>query len=116
MWVASSWVNLVWVPSFCVPSAPATAVACIAAPVASATYCTIVSLVFVCLLAIICICTLFAYVCLYETFTPDTMKRFLALMKITPTDAYMHIYCFCMNLRVSVFTCAHDYIYSDSAF
>ena len=23
----------------------------------------------------------------------------LALVKITPVDAYMHIYCYCMNLK-----------------
>ena len=55
-------------PAFCVLSAAATARVCIAAFVASATACTIASLAFVCLLAIICICTLSAYVCLHETF------------------------------------------------
>ena len=34
-------------------------------------FCTVATLVFVCSLAIIC--SLFAYVCLYDTFTPDTM-------------------------------------------
>ena len=40
----------------------------------------------------------------------------LALVNIIPIDSYMHIYCYCMISKSEcVFTCAHDYIYSDSA-
>ena len=60
-------------PTFYVLSALATVMACIAALVATANDCAIVLLVFVCSLAIIHICTLSAYLCLYETFTPATM-------------------------------------------
>ena len=30
----------------------------------------------------------------------------LALVKITPVDAYMHIYCYCVNLRVCIYICS----------
>ena len=60
-------------PALCVPSALARAMANITSLVASTTPCTVASFTFVCSLAIICICTHSAYVCLYETFTPDTM-------------------------------------------
>ena len=59
--------------AFCVLSVMAIAMACIVAFVASATAYTIAALVFVCSLAIICLCTLSAYVCLHETFTVDTI-------------------------------------------
>ena len=41
---------------------------------------------------------------------------FLALVKITPVDASMHIYCYFVNLKSEcVLTCVHEYIYCDSA-
>ena len=41
---------------------------------------------------------------------------FLALVKITPVDVYMHIYCYVHECKSEcVFTCMGDNIYSDSA-
>ena len=37
---------------------------------------------------------------------------FLTLVKITLVDAYMHIYCCCMNLRVCVYLHVHIIIYT----
>ena len=51
-------------PKFCVLSALTRAMTCIAAHVASATGCAIASLVYVCSIIIICLCTLSAYFCL----------------------------------------------------
>ena len=63
--------------TFLVLSALAIAMACISTLIASTTACTIASLVSVCSLAIICVCTLSAYVCLYEALCPDTIKYFM---------------------------------------
>ena len=102
--------------TFCVFSALATAMAYFTALVASATACTTASLAFVCLLAIICICTLSVYVCLYETFYSLHHVVFLALVKIMLVDVYMYIYCYVHESKSEcAFTCVHDYIYSDSA-
>ena len=62
-------------PTFCSLSVVTAAIACIGNLVASATASVIVSLVFACSLAIfVCIlCSKFAYVCLCEIFTTDTM-------------------------------------------
>ena len=66
-------------PAFCVHlccllfSAPDTAMACTAALTASATACTISSVIFVCSVAMFCICiflllySIIAYICLYQT-------------------------------------------------
>ena len=63
--------------TFCVLSTLVTGMTCIAALVASATACDIASLAFACSFPIICICTLFAYVCLYETFYSQHHVAFL---------------------------------------
>ena len=98
------------VPMFCVLSALATAMACIDL-VVSATTCTIGSFASVCSFTIICIYTLSAYVCLYETFYSCHHVVFLALVKITPVDAYMCIYCYSMNLWVSMYLHVSRIIY-----
>ena len=98
-------------PAFCFLSALATGMACIAALVASATAFAIASLVFICSLATICICTLSAYVCLYETFYFWHHVVFLVFMKITPLNAFMSSYCYCVNLEwVCVYMCAWLYM------
>ena len=86
-------------PPFCVLSAPATAMSCIAALVALDTTCAIASSVFV-------------HSPLYVLFSAnvfpirDFYSRnhivFLAFVKITPVDAYMHIYSYCVNLGVNL--------------
>ena len=78
-------------PAFCVLSAPATAMACIAALVASATAYVITSLVFVCSLAIVHMCTLSAYVLLYETFPPDTYANYMMLCILVMCVRYTSI-------------------------
>ena len=36
----------------------------------------------------------------------------LAIVKITWADAYMHIYCYCMNLRMSAYLHVYMIIYT----
>ena len=60
-------------PIFCDFSAPAAAMAYNAALIPSGTTWAIISWLFVCLLGIMCICIISAYVYLFVTFTPDTM-------------------------------------------
>ena len=49
--------------------------------------------------------------CVYFT----VVVVFLALIKITLVDVYMHIYCYVHESKSEyVFNCAHDYIYHDS--
>ena len=109
MWVVPSWVCLV-----CVLSALVTAMACLSAVVASATACTIASLVFVCSLAIKCI----------HTLSVSVYMRLLLLISCnvpclsednTSWCLYAYLLLFYESQSESVFTCVHDYIYSDSA-
>ena len=101
--------------AFCVLSAPATTMTCIAVLVTSATACANASLVFVSSLATLCICTLSAYVFLYETLhlTPCSVSC------LSEDNTSWCICAYLLLLHISrswcVFTCVHDYIYSDSA-
>ena len=60
-------------PTFCVLSALAAAMVCIVTLAASPTTCSIISFAFDYSFAMFCICILSADVCLFETFTPDTI-------------------------------------------
>ena len=42
----------------------------------------------------------------------DESVMFLALVKITPVDAYMCMYCYCMDLKVNVYLHVYMIIYT----
>ena len=50
--------------------------------------------------------------CIYSSLKVFRYVVFPALVNITPVDAYMRIYCYCMNLRVSLYLHVHMIIYT----